>query len=83
MLCLPRCRDAINTRVNIINSSLKRTSYRRMMKIQSRGFSFGMPEFLTVPFGKKETVNFLLNSILIYLLFLLFDFIFNIVLLLI
>jgi hypothetical protein len=42
--------------VNIINSALRQVSYRRIFKCQGRGFGFGMPDSLTVPFGEKEMV---------------------------
>lgn len=53
VFCLPRCRDAMVTRMNTINGGLNKISYIRLDKYRSRGFRFGVPEFVQVPMGKK------------------------------
>lgn len=55
--CLPRGREAINTGVSIINSSLSKISYRRLTKWKSRGLYFGMPDFVAVVEGQPLTVS--------------------------
>lgn len=55
--CLPKAREAINTGVSIINSALKRISYRRIEKWQSRGVKFAVPSFISVNVKQREQVT--------------------------